>query len=269
MSSRIEEDPKGKSMLAAFRDTNRAEALEIVLRTIPAKVVALDKMLREDPRLNYSSEEIDRVFREDFAKALSAQEAAVPAQKKPRKTAPSAKAEMLEDDGGDESGDDDVGMQDGDLALDQAMCLPSHRLLKEVLDLTRSELLEMIRNVGIVKLWIQLNIPRIEDGNNFGVSVQEDTVTDLGHAEENAFESFGEISKYYVSRAKLATKALRYKNLPDFATAVSEFDQKEYVVLRMNVLDMRNNYALLYDLIIKNIEKIKNPRSSDHLSHLF
>eukprot|EP00300_Choanocystis_sp_HF-7_P005849 c14312_g1_i3.p1 GENE.c14312_g1_i3~~c14312_g1_i3.p1 ORF type:complete len:171 (-),score=21.39 c14312_g1_i3:303-815(-) len=36
----------------------------------------------------------------------------------------------------------------------------------------KTDVLEMIRLVGLLKTWIQLNIPRIEDGNNFGVNIQ-------------------------------------------------------------------------------------------------
>jgi hypothetical protein len=39
--------------------------------------------------------------------------------------------------------------------------------------------------INTVKIWIQLNIPRIEDGNNFGVSIQEETVSELSRAEVN------------------------------------------------------------------------------------
>lgn len=30
-----------------------------------------------------------------------------------------------------------------------------------------------------VKMWITLLIPRIEDGNNFGVSIQEETLSEV------------------------------------------------------------------------------------------
>jgi hypothetical protein len=33
-----------------------------------------------------------------------------------------------------------------------------------------------------VKIWIQLNIPRIEDGNNFGVGVQEESINEIARS---------------------------------------------------------------------------------------
>ena len=46
------------------------------------------------------------------------------------------------------------------------------QLIGECIATCRSILLEFIEQLNIIKMWIQLNIPRIEDGNNFGVSIQ-------------------------------------------------------------------------------------------------
>eukprot|EP00128_Syssomonas_multiformis_P003049 Colp12_sorted_trinity150504_noHs@21235 len=44
--------------------------------------------------------------------------------------------------------------------------------IAKLVEALRGYILELIELCNTVKLWIQLNIPRIEDGNNFGVSVQ-------------------------------------------------------------------------------------------------
>jgi proteasome activator subunit 3 (PA28 gamma) len=50
---------------------------------------------------------------------------------------------------------------------------------------------------------------------------------------------------------------------------VIELDEKEFINLRMCCMDLRNNYAILHDMILKNLEKIKTPRSNVHMSHIF
>lgn len=55
-------------------------------------------------------------------------------------------------------------------------------------------------------MWVSLLIPKIEDGNNFGVSVQEDTLSEIQQVEVEATSYLDQISRYYVSRGKLISK---------------------------------------------------------------
>jgi proteasome activator subunit 3 (PA28 gamma) len=49
---------------------------------------------------------------------------------------------------------------------------------------------------------------------------------------------------------------------------LTELDEREFGNLRLNCLELRNNYAILHDLILKNIDKIKQPRSADHYGQM-
>jgi len=147
--------------------------------------------------------------------------------------------------------------------------VPTNAAVFEVVEAMKKEILELIEMINTVKVWIQLNIPRIEDGNNFGVSIQEDTVNELGRAEDSGFSVLESITKYYVTRAKLVTKALKHPNISDYRQSVLELDEKELINLRLCCLDLRNNYAILHDMITKNMEKLKTPRSSNHMAAIF
>ena len=57
----------------------------------------------------------------------------------------------------------------------------------------------------------QLNIPQIEDGNDFGVGIQEEIINELSRCESDAFTVLDSTTKYYASRAQLITKV---SNLP-------------------------------------------------------
>jgi len=147
--------------------------------------------------------------------------------------------------------------------------VPSNKVILELLAIIKREILELIEMINTVKIWIQLNIPRIEDGNNFGVSIQEETVSELSRAEDSGFAVLESMTKYFVTRAKLVSKVIKYPNIEDYRQCVIELDDKEFVNLRFCALDLRNNYAILHDIIIKNLEKLKTPRSSNHLSAIF
>eukprot|EP01119_Soliformovum_irregulare_P005449 TRINITY_DN1720_c0_g1_i3.p1 TRINITY_DN1720_c0_g1~~TRINITY_DN1720_c0_g1_i3.p1 ORF type:complete len:125 (-),score=39.95 TRINITY_DN1720_c0_g1_i3:171-545(-) len=119
--------------------------------------------------------------------------------------------------------------------------------------------------IDIVKVWIHLNVPRIEDGNNFGVSIQEETINELGRTEDAGLSILENITKYFLTRGKLITKVAKHPHLEDYKQAVIELDSREFVNLRMCILELRNNYSILWDGINKNLEKLRTPRSTHHL----
>lgn len=57
-----------------------------------------------------------------------------------------------------------------------------------------------------LRLWIQLRIPRLEDGNNFGVSIQKDCIKRIVDAEDQMEYTLDLITKYYKLRGEAALK---------------------------------------------------------------
>lgn len=55
-------------------------------------------------------------------------------------------------------------------------------------------------------MWISFLIPKIEDGNNFGVSIQEDMLAEIRTVESEAAAFFDQISRYFITRGKIVTK---------------------------------------------------------------
>uniref|UniRef100_A0A8C4TBR3 Proteasome activator complex subunit 3 n=1 Tax=Erpetoichthys calabaricus TaxID=27687 RepID=A0A8C4TBR3_ERPCA len=141
--------------------------------------------------------------------------------------------------------------------------MKSNNKLVELIEKVKPEIRTLIEKCNTVKMWVQLLIPRIEDGNNFGVSIQEETVAELRTVEGEAASYLDQISRYYITRAKLVSKIAKYPHVEDYRRTVTEIDEKEYISLKIIVSELRNQYVTLHDMILKNIEKIKRPRSSN------
>lgn len=62
-------------------------------------------------------------------------------------------------------------------------------------------------------MWILFLIPRIEDGNNFGVSIQEDTLGEIRTVESESASYFDQVSRYYMSRGKIVAKIAKYPHI--------------------------------------------------------
>lgn len=140
-----------------------------------------------------------------------------------------------------------------------------HETIQNILVLVKSEVVELIETCNAIKLFIHLNIPKIEDGNNFGVSVQEDIVQELGRGEESGFSILESASKYFTSRARLVSKQKKEKNRDnvDYQLAIDNLDFKQFQQIKLCVMDLRNNYSVLFDTISKNLDKLLNPRSQN------
>ncbi|KAB5586696.1 hypothetical protein PHYPO_G00004570 [Pangasianodon hypophthalmus] len=129
-------------------------------------------------------------------------------------------------------------------------------LIKEI----KPHIQTLKEKLNTVSMWVQLQIPRIEDGNNFGVAVQE-KVFELLTNTRTKIEGFQtQITKYYSERGDAVAKASKQPHVGDYRQLVHELDQHQYCELRIVVLEIRNTYAVLFDVISKNYDKIKKPR---------
>lgn len=122
---------------------------------------------------------------------------------------------------------------------------------------------DLMEHANMVKMWISFLIPKIEDGNNFGVSIQEDTMAEARQVETESATYLDQLSRYYISRAKIISRIAKYPHVEDYRQSIRELDEKQIVCLRLTLCEMRNHYASLHDIIHKNMEKIKKPRSGN------
>lgn len=141
--------------------------------------------------------------------------------------------------------------------------VPSNHHIVEVVELVKPRIQQLVEDANVLKMWIQFLIPRIEDGNNFGVSIQEDTLGEIRTVESEAAAYFDQISRYFLTRGKIVSKVAKYPHVDDFRRTVQELDEKEFLSMRLIICELRNHYATLHDMITKNLEKIKKPRTSN------
>ncbi|KAF4604985.1 hypothetical protein EYR40_003768 [Pleurotus pulmonarius] len=114
-----------------------------------------------------------------------------------------------------------------------------------------------------VKLWINLTMPKIEDGDNFGVQVQEEVLAELMRAQDSAHNVRDAARQDHLQRAHICSKLIKYPHVEDYAASLREHDEKQLYFIRQHLIDIRNIYAVLTDLIHKNISKIRAPKGNN------
>ena len=61
----------------------------------------------------------------------------------------------------------------------------------------------------------------------------------------------------------------KFPDIEDFERCIYETDEKEFMNLRISCVDLRSNYAIIFDMITKNMEKLRKPRGENHALHMF
>lgn len=90
----------------------------------------------------------------------------------------------------------------------------------DIIKIVKPVIRALVEDSNLLKMWISFLIPKIEDGNNFGVSVQEDTLGEIQSVESEAAAFFDQISRYFISRAKIVSKVAKYPHIEDYRRAV-------------------------------------------------
>ncbi len=135
--------------------------------------------------------------------------------------------------------------------------LKSHAINTRIADVAKklkAESRHMLKFIVNVKMWVQMNIPKIEDGNNFGVQVQETMIEEVSQAEDLCVASTfttnigminwiivlfavsvaEEIARYYSGRSKISDKRKKYPNVEDYAVTLWEMDVRRLLLHRYN-----------------------------------
>ncbi|XP_046880064.1 proteasome activator complex subunit 2 [Hypomesus transpacificus] len=132
-----------------------------------------------------------------------------------------------------------------------------------LLDRVKPEILALRETCITVSCWIQHLIPKIEDGNDFGVAIQEKILERLAAVKTKVDGFQTKINKYFSERGDAVAKASKDTHVMDYRSLVHEKDEAVFSEIRVILLDMRGFYAEFYDIISKNQEKVTNPKGEE------
>ena len=102
-------------------------------------------------------------------------------------------------------------------------------------------------------------------------------LSELHRSQESAYNLRDAGRQDYLTRAKICSKIMKYPHLEDYAVrviprnmsytimhfnnpsqlALKEHDEKQLYVARQNLYDLRSIYAILTDILHKNMDKVR------------
>uniref|UniRef100_A0A8C9K052 Proteasome activator complex subunit 2 n=1 Tax=Panthera tigris altaica TaxID=74533 RepID=A0A8C9K052_PANTA len=237
---------EARKQVDIFRQNLFQEAEEFLYRFLPQKIIYLNQLLQEDS-LNVA----------DLTSLRAPLDIPIPD--------PPPKDDEMETDKQEKKEGKRKGRGLNALFFTAPKCgfLPGNEKVLALLALVKPEVWTLKEKCILVITWIQHLIPKIEDGNDFGVAIQE-KVLERVNAVKTKVEAFQTtISKYFSERGDAVAKASKETHVMDYRALVHERDEAAYGELRAMVLDLRAFYAELYHIISSNLEKIINPKGEE------
>lgn len=245
-TSRVDKETQAK--LEEFYDKSTKSAEEVLYRIFPTKILELQEMI--DESLTSSS-----IF--NVANASLCDISVHPPP--PTSEGPDVKKRKLENgivENGVTSANRGEHARFPDLVRFNPHISAVHDIIKKECDV-------LISNCDKVKLWINLSMPKIEDGDNFGVQIQEEVLNEIHRSQESAYNLRDSGRQSHLNRGKMASKIIKYPHIEDYTLALKEYDEKMIYWARQNLFDIRNIYAVLNDILHKNINKIRSPKGNN------
>ncbi|XP_062994592.1 proteasome activator complex subunit 2 [Elgaria multicarinata webbii] len=159
--------------------------------------------------------------------------------------------------------DDEMETEKEDKEAPKCGYLKGNEAILALLDRVKPEVREFKEKCILVTTWIQHMIPKIEDGNDFGVAVQEKVLERITALKTKAEAFQTTIAKYFLERGDAVAKASKDTHVMDYRSLVHERDEAVYREVQTILLDIRGFYAELYHIFTKNLEKLTNPKGEE------
>ncbi|KIK70769.1 hypothetical protein GYMLUDRAFT_32819 [Collybiopsis luxurians FD-317 M1] len=247
------------AQLEQFTLDVRKAGEEVVFVTFPNKTLELHQLIlsSSSPGSSFHTANSANTDATVYPPPLNSTDTGVPSKK--RKTS-SDSTDNTETPLGDTQ-NDSQNARFSNLVLENKHVKYLHSVIKK-------ECEDLAASIDKVKLWVMLSIPKIEDGDNFGVGVQEEILNELHRAQECAYNLRDSARQSHLARAKICSKLIKYPFIEDYSSALREHDDKQIYSARHQLYDIRNLYATLTDITQKNVAKIRAPRS-DNSSGLY
>ncbi|KAJ0059961.1 hypothetical protein NL108_016977 [Boleophthalmus pectinirostris] len=142
----------------------------------------------------------------------------------------------------------------------------SNERISHLLGLVKPEIFALRETMVNITCWIHHLIPKIEDGNDFGVAIQEKILERIAAVQKKMDELLPNINKYLSERGDAVAKASKETHVMNYRSLVHEKDRDMFQEARVVLLDIRSLYTEFYDVINKNLDKVTNPKGEEKSS---
>lgn len=258
---KLQFDKSTTDALEAWQQSIRDNAINIIQKTLPEKILSLNAKIAE---IDTNKEHLFSKSHYFDPTAIGTDTTVHPASSTSHTEDGSSRKKRKSADGNAINGDSSPSSpEDSAHVFTGVVHTPSY-LTSTFTDL-RIEWDQLIELTDALKMYINLQMPQIEDGDTFGVSIQEEALNEIVRTQDSAYTLLATPFTYHTARGDLAAKMVRFPGVEDYKEALREHDRKSLYRLKMHWTDVRNMYAVVWDILQKNIGKISKPKSGNQM----
>ncbi|ODN72893.1 hypothetical protein L202_08316 [Cryptococcus amylolentus CBS 6039] len=120
-----------------------------------------------------------------------------------------------------------------------------------------------------LKLWLDLEIPLVEDGNSFGAEVQQLVIRELLDTYKKCNSMQNGVRAHYTDRVKLGMDWAKYPNMADWKAAIVASDRFDHFLLRSYLRNILMSYSSVLTKMERNWPKVINPKGSSDVGGMY
>lgn len=152
----------------------------------------------------------------------------------------------------------DVGMSTK--AEMEAKQFSIHPDIKKIISKVKDEVIDLVGDLSLMITWVRLMRPKLEDGGNFGVAVQQDILSNLISGRGSAVAVYQSVCQYYYVRGRMLRRLKRAPHCADYLASLHSCDAKQFSESVQILSDLRSIYLMLSDKINKNYDNLSKPK---------
>ncbi|WVR08025.1 hypothetical protein IAU60_005069 [Kwoniella sp. DSM 27419] len=139
----------------------------------------------------------------------------------------------------------------------------------KIVQILLRELEEQYLIMADLKVWLQLEVPVIEDGNSFGADVQAHLIAKVGDATKDLHMITNSVRTHHTDRVKLAVDWARNPNMLDYKMAIINNDHFDRLLCRSHMRRMLALYGGLLTKFQRNWPKVINPKGNNEANAMY
>lgn len=137
----------------------------------------------------------------------------------------------------------------------------SNGLINDLIGLAGAYFEQFLSASVMLRCYIHLHAPSTESGNNQGVNIQLQILKEIQEMEAIVESNENILLDYHKKHYEILKSLNKYPSIEDYHLYLIEYESKIFDDIRSMILELRTIFLKTYDIVTKNLTKIRMPRS--------